>query len=71
MDRAKEYGDSVVILVFCIMFCYNVVVVTPHFHVTFDIMGENAGRTLYLLLVKEHYSATMSSKYSHVQGTVK
>ncbi len=59
----KEYGDSIMVLVFCIMLNYNIVVVTPHFHIPFDVMGEDAGRTVYLKLVSEHYSATISSKF--------
>ena len=58
----KEYGDSIMVLVFCIMLNYNVVVVMPHYHIPFDVMGEDAGRTIYLKLVNEHYSATISSK---------
>ena len=62
MEGAKIYGDSIVILVFCIMFNYNLVVVTPYFHIAFDVMSEDAGRTVFVKLVNEHYSATVTSK---------
>ncbi len=62
MSRLTEYGDSIVLIVFTIMFSYNVVIVTPDFDITFNVISEDAGRTLYLRLVDEHYSATIPRK---------